>query len=325
MILLTGATGFIGSHLLNTLVENGLPNRVLVRNEKTGSIRESPLIQATMGDLANPDSLRSIADDVEIVFHLASIINAVPEAYETYWKSNVLGTYNLLKSLNKHKIRRFVYCSSVGVLGPLEKMPADEDQDCRPQNAYEKTKHEAEKVVRSECTKLKIPYAILRPSWGYGPGDRRTFKLFEAIKKKRFVMIGSGRTLIHPVYVQDVVQALIRCAFHPNAAGKTYIAAGEEVTTLQNLTRMIAQCLGCRIARVRLPLFLAMPAARILERFYEPIGRVPPLSRRRLLFFTKNQAFDISKAKREIGYRPETPLWQGLVKTSRWYEKNGWF
>ncbi|HJO63393.1 MAG TPA: NAD(P)-dependent oxidoreductase, partial [Desulfobacterales bacterium] len=213
---------------------------------------------------------------------------------------------------------------SVGVFGPLQSIPANEETKCNPLNYYEKSKYEAEEIVRDIGKRLNVPVSIIRPSWVYGPSDTRTFKLFRSINNRRFFIIGDGKTLIHPVYVKDVVQGLIRCAFEKNATNKTYIIAGNKAIMLQSLVEIIAKHLNRKIPRIRFPSWAAKKIAIGFEKIYGPFQKIPPISQRRLAFFSKNQAFDISKAKSEIGYQPEVDLDDGIMQTVKWYRGNNW-
>jgi len=142
-----------------------------------------------------------------------------------------------------------------------------------------------------------------------------------AIKKKRFVIIGDGQTLVHPVHVADVVQGLLRCAFEPRGVNGTYIIAGNETLTLRKLTDTVALCLNVTIPNIHFPVALAKTAAFFFEKLYEPFDKIPPISKRRLEFFLKDQSFNIAKATNEIGYRPKTSLIEGLQETIEWYRQ----
>jgi nucleoside-diphosphate-sugar epimerase len=325
-ILVTGATGFIGGHLIEELVNRNHQIRVIIRDKKKSELYYGKSIETCIADVTDPSSLNSLMEGVEIVFHLASIINSKIESYDVYFKTNSLGTLNLLKAvkLSSAKIKRFVFSSSVGVFGPLQSIPANEETKCNPLNYYEKSKYEAEEIVRDTGKRLNVPVSIIRPSWVYGPSDTRTFKLFRSINNRRFFIIGDGKTLIHPVYVKDVVQGLIRCAFEKNATNKTYIIAGNKAIMLQSLVEIIAKHLNRKIPRIRFPSWAAKKIAIGFEKIYGPFQKIPPISQRRLAFFSKNQAFDISKAKSEIGYQPEVDLDDGIMQTVKWYRGNNW-
>lgn len=326
MILITGGTGFIGKHLINFLIKENQNIRVLLRNKAQIDRFKGLPLEFFYGDLREPSSLKGIMKGVDIVFHLASVINAEREVKDIYWDVNVSGTRNLLNAAVKGKgeLKRFVFCSTVGVMGPLESLPANEETTCNPINLYEKSKEEAERIVKEFHEKEGLPVVIIRPSWVYGPGDTRTLKLFQAINKKRFIIIGDGKTLIHPVYVEDLVTALFVSAFKKEAVGKTYIIAGERALPLHTLVNIIGENLNVPIPEFRLPIFIAKTVSIAFEIIYKPFLKRPPLLRRRLDFFIKDQSFDITKAKNEIGYQPQFNIREGIKKTIQWYRDNSY-
>lgn len=327
MILVTGSTGFIGSHLIKRLIRQKQKLRILIRKKSQfGKIGKSIFIEPFYGDLRDLSSLNGVMQDVDVVFHLASVINAKREHKDIYWNTNVFGTYNLLEIIRKERrqIQKFIFCSSVGAMGPLESIPADECTQCFPKNLYEKSKFEAEKIVKDFVKREGIPVSIVRPSWVYGPGDMRTLKLFKTIKNRRFIIIGNGKTLIHPVYVEDVVRGLILCAFEKRSEGQTYIIAGERPLAVSELVQIIAEYFNSPIPKFHFPLLLAKLIALPFEVLYLPFSKRAPVSRRSFEFFSKDQSFSILKAKKELGYNPETDLAKGIDITIRWYQENNY-
>ena len=141
-------------------------------------------------------------------------------------------------------VRRVVHCSTVGVHGDIEHPPADEDAPLRPGDIYQETKLEGERTGRAAAQRAGIELVIARPSGIYGPGDRRLFKLFGGVARRRFVMLGSGRIFYHLTYVDDLCDGFRLCAAVPQAAGRTYILAGGEVTTLEELVTITADVAG---------------------------------------------------------------------------------
>jgi len=327
MILVTGSTGFIGGHLIGRLIRQKQRIRILIRKKSQfEKIGKSIFIEPFYGDLRDLSSLNGIMQDVDVAFHLASVINAKREHKDIYWNTNVFGTYNLLEIIRKEgrQIQKFIFCSSVGTMGPLESIPADESTPCFPHNLYEKSKFEAEKIVEDFRESEGIPVSIVRPSWVYGPGDMRTLKLFKTIKNRKFIMIGDGKTLIHPVYVEDVVQGLMLCAFEKKSEGQTYIIAGERSLKVSELVARIAEYYNRCIPKFHVPLLLAKLMVIPVEVLYALFSKRPPVSRRSFEFFSKDQSFSILKAKKELGYEPKTDLAKGLNMTIRWYRDNNY-
>jgi dihydroflavonol-4-reductase len=324
MILVTGAGGFIGRHLLARCRAEGRAVRALVRRPDRSQTAELPGVEWVTGDLTEPTTLAGIAEGVEEVFHLAGIITAPREERAAYWTPNVQGTRNLLQTFRREKgpLKKFIFCSSVGAMGPLSRLPADETAACRPRNFYEQSKYQAEEVVRQFGRESGVPAAIVRPSWVYGPGDPRTLKLFQALARRRFFLIGDGRTFIHPVQVSDVVQGLLACAARPGSSGQTYILAGREPIRLADLVERLSRMLGAPLRKPRLPLLPVQVLAQMVALAYAPFGRRPPISPRRLEFFIKDQWFSIAKAQQELDYQPRVGLEEGLQQTIAWYRRH---
>ena len=169
-----------------------------------------------------------------------------------------------------------------------------------------------------------IELTIARPSGIYGPGDRRLLKLFRGVVRRRFVTLGSGEIFYHLTYIDDLVAGFRLCGETPKAAGRTYILAGEEVTTLNEVTRLIAEEAGVPPPRLRLPVWPFWLAGAACEAVCAPLRFPPPLYRRRVDFFTKSRAFDIARAKNELGYAPAVGLREGIRRTLAWYREHGW-
>jgi dihydroflavonol-4-reductase len=171
---------------------------------------------------------------------------------------------------------------------------------------------------------LGIEVTIVRPSGIYGPGDRRLLKLFGGIARRRFPMLGNGEIYYHLTYIDDLVEGFLLCGEHPAAANRTYILAGGEVTTLNELLRIVAEVAGVRPPGLHLPVWPFWIAAAVCEAICVPLGIEPPLYRRRVDFYTKSRAFDISRARRELGYAPRVGLKDGISRTLTWGRDHGW-
>jgi nucleoside-diphosphate-sugar epimerase len=165
--------------------------------------------------------------------------------------------------------------------------------------------------------------AIVRPVGIYGPGDNRFLKLFRAINKGLFVMIGSGKVLYHMTYIDDLIQGIILAGRKPEAIGNVFTIAGRNFTTLRELVNMIADVLNQPHPRWRIPFYPVYLGSRICEGICRPLGLNPPLYPRRVEFFSLDRAFSIEKAKRLLGYHPKIELKEGLSKTAMWYKEQG--
>ncbi len=321
-VFVTGGSGFTGSHLCQTLVTRGYSVKALVR--KTSKIHHLKRIgvQPVIGDLADLKTENGALDGVDTVFHVAAAYRQEGISKEQFWKVNVDGTRRLLEAARDNKVRRFVHCSTVGVQGEIEDPPARETAPYKPGDHYQESKMEGEKVALAFFDEHEIEGVVVRPVGIYGPGDTRFLKLFKFINNGKFRMIGRGDVLYHLTFVEDLVDGIILAGERDEAVGNIYTIGGDEYMPLRDLVALIANVLSKPVPRKHLPLKPVYIASVLCEAICRPIGVEPPLYRRRLDFFTKDRAFDITKAKTELNYTPKVALHDGLTRTARWYREN---
>ena len=331
-VLVTGAGGFTGGHLTRALAARGDHVRALVRHPpppgsdpRAGGVGSEPGgIQVVGGNLLDPDAVRRAAEGVEVVYHIAAIYRQAGLREDVYRAVNASAVRTVIEAAKAGGARRVVHCSTVGVHGDVEHPPANEDAPLRPGDIYQQTKLEGEQVGRDAGREHGVEIVVARPTGIYGPGDRRLLKLFRGIARRRFLILGNGRIFYHLTYIDDLVEGFRLCGTVPAAAGRTYILAGAEVTTLNELTGLIASEAGVPPPRVHLPVWPFWTAGALCEALCAPFGIEPPLYRRRVDFFTKSRAFDISRARQELGYAPAVGLREGIRRTLQWYRDAGW-
>lgn len=322
-VLVTGATGFTGGHLALTLRRQGAPVRALVRPGAKVAALEAAGVELVEGDLRNAEDVERAAKGVERIYHIAALFRTAGHLDSLYHEVHVTGTEHVLAAGRKHDVARVVHCSTIGIHGDVKEIPCTEDSPFNPGDVYQRTKLEGE-LVAKRAFDAGLPGAIVRPAGIYGPGDQRFLKLFRTIDSGRFRMFGSGETLWHPVYIDDLVQGLLLAGEHPAATGRTYIIASERWVTLNALVAGIADALGVPRPHGRLPFWPLEVGAVLCEALFRPLGIEPPLHRRRVAFFVKNRAFSIERAKRELGYTPKVPVEEGLKRTAAWYVEAGY-
>lgn len=323
-VLVTGATGFTGGHLAAALSRRGLQVRALVRDAARAGPLRAHGVELSTGDLSDAASIDRAVRGVDLVYHIAAIYRQAGLPDERYRAINAAAVRTVIDAAGRHGVRRVVHCSTVGVHGDVEHPPANEDAPLKPGDVYQRTKLEGESVARQASAETGVEVVIARPTGIYGPGDRRLLKLFRGVARRRFVILGSGEIYYHLTYVDDLVEGFRLCGEVPGAAGRTYILAGGEVTTLNTLVGLIADEAGVAPPRLRLPAWPFWAAGAACEIICAPFGIEPPLYRRRVDFFTKSRAFDISRARRELGYAPAVGLRDGIARTLRWYRQEGW-
>jgi dihydroflavonol-4-reductase len=325
-VLVTGATGFTGSHLARALLACGQEVRALVRDPSALlRIPDGPLtgLEVVRGDVRDEDILAAAVQDVQLVYHIAAIYRQAGVSAGTYEAVNAQAVGRLVRAAAAAGVRRVVHCSTVGVHGDIQRPPANEDAPLRPGDVYQRTKLEGERFARATGQEVGIEVTIARPSGIYGPGDRRLLKLFRhAIRG--LPLLGSGEIYYHLTYIDDLVAGLRLCGEQTAAANRTYILAGAEVTTLNELVRLIAEVGGVRGPSLHLPAWPVWIAGALCEAICVPLHIEPPLHRRRVDFFTKSRAFDISRARTELGYAPAVGLHEGIARTLGWYRSHGW-
>lgn len=323
-VLVTGASGFTGGHLARALVRRGNDVRALVRDEeRSRALRESG-VTLIRGDLADDASLERATRDVDVIYHIAALYREAGLPEETYRRVNAGSVKTLIHAAAGHGVRRVVHCSTVGVHGDVEHPPANEDAPLRPGDVYQETKLEGERVARQASADTGVEVVIARPTGIYGPGDRRLLKLFRGVARRRFVILGPGEIYYHLTYIDDLVEGFRLCGEVPGAAGRTYILAGGEVTTLNELVARIAAAAGVKPISWHLPVWPFWVAGALCEAICAPLGVAPPLYRRRVDFFTKSRAFDIARARADLGYAPQVGLSEGIGRTLQWYKREGW-
>lgn len=322
--LVTGATGFTGTHLALSLARAGRQVRALVRDTARARELAAVGVELVAGDIRDADALRRATAGVSIVYNIAALYRQAGLPRETYRAVNAMAAGAIVEAAAASGARRVVHCSTVGVHGDVEHPPANEDAPLKPGDVYQETKLEGERLAREAGQRTGIQVTIVRPSGIYGPGDRRLLKLFRGVARGRFPMLGSGRIYYHLTYIDDLVEGFRLCGEHPAAANRTYILAGGEVTTLNELVDLVADVAGTKPPRIHLPVWPVWIAGAACELLCAPFGLEPPLFRRRVDFYTKSRAFDISRARQEVGYAPGVSLRDGIARTLEWYRGRGW-
>ena len=324
-VLVTGASGFTGGHLARTLRARGDEVIAMVRSAQGAAVLQQDGIRTVLGDLARPETLPDAGrGGFGVIYNIAALYRQAGLADSVYHQVNATGVGQLIEAAAGADIRRVVHCSTVGVHGDIERPPANEDAPLAPGDVYQVAKVEGERIAREASVRTGVEVVIARPSGIYGPGDRRLLKLFRGVARRRFVILGDGRIFYHLTYINDLVEGLRLCGEVPAAAGRTYILAGAEVPMLNDLAAMIAEEAHVPPPNIYLPAWPFWFAGAVCETICAPFGIEPPIYRRRVDFFTKSRAFDISRARAELGYEPKVDLRQGIRRTLVWYKQQGW-
>ena len=327
-LLVTGGTGFIGSHLAEEGRRRGAEVVVLGLAERPEERANVELlarqgVAILPGSITDPELCERAMRGVTHVFHLAVAMREGGKSDEFFERVNLEGTRRLLEAAGTARVERFVYCGTIGIYGHRAPGITTEESPLHPGNIYERTKVAAERLVREVAPSLRLPYTILRPADVYGPRDQRLLKLFRGVNAGRFPLFGDGTGRRHMVYVDDVVSAFFAACERPAAVGEGMIVAGPRACTLRDLIEEVRRATGSRRFGRRLPLAPMLAAAAVVEDVCQALKVDPPIYRRRMDFFTSDSAFDTSRARRVLGWTPRIELDEGVRRTYEDYRRSG--
>ena len=333
-VAITGASGFIGRHLLVEFQRRQWPVRALQHRSPlasnaphetvVGDIGDSDApYQIVAGDIGDSAALKQLTQGADMLFHLAAALGASLISEEDFFRINVEGTRNALEAAKANRVKRVIHFSSAGVLGAVkEGEVADELYPARPRNIYDSTKLEAEKEALRFAGE-GMDMVIVRPGWVYGPADRRTFKLIKAIAKGRFALVTRGEAWQTPIYIDDLVQGVLLCA-ERGFSGEVYNIAGDEVLPVREIAAAIAEVTQRRLPSFTLPLLPVKTAAKIMEKAFALFKKESPLTTGRLAFFIHPKPLSIAKAAKELGFAPRVDFKTGMMQTVAWCKDHDW-
>ena len=321
-ILVTGATGLLGRHLVQSLRDRGDSVRALVLPEDDTSELEQQGVAVFRGDLREQDTLVNAMRGVNTVFHLAGMMGRWLSISD-YVAVNVTGTENVCVAAQENYVRRLVHVSSWTVYGMGIDGVAREDSPFAPlSEPYAITKAEGDRVVQRFIASHQLPAVIIRPDTFFGPGDRIHFgRMADRLRAGKGIVIGSGRNRLPFVYVSDVVQGLLLAADCDRAVGQAYNIANDQLLTQEQLWHAIAEAVGAAPPRVHVPYLPLYTAAAIIERtaVLARTKQQPLITRVGVKLFGTENCHAIDKARNELGYQPRVPVSEGVRLAADWY------
>jgi nucleoside-diphosphate-sugar epimerase len=311
LVLVTGASGFLGRAVTTELLSRGCAVRALVRSPQKAEPLSRLGAEIVVGDIR--DSVISTAFlGVDTVIHCAAAIGPASLPHEVFHSVNVNGTRNLVEALKTSPhLERFVHISTVAVIGRIDpRNPAHEGSPCRPIDAYGETKLLAEKVVL-DAVGTGFPAAIVRPMWIYGTESTVTTNLFRKIARRKLPMIGAARNTMQPVAIEDTVAGIMKCAVTVGIEGRIYNIAGAEILTINSICKTIADLMGTTLPKPRIPMWFAAAAATASEMLFPIVGMPPPLTHQKLEFFHICNSYSIERARGDLDWNPQISFQQG--------------
>lgn len=324
-VLLTGASGFVGSHLLDALRARAIATVLCLRPSSDRRWLESHLsaVETRLGTLTDPSGLDDALRDVTHVVHCAGATKSLRAA--DFFQANQLATRAVVEAVNRRssQIQRLLVVSSLAAAGPgLPDAPVREGDAPRPVSVYGRSKLAAEQEVREHC---RIPFVILRPAAVYGPRDTEFLRLFRTVRAGWLPLFGGGRQPLNLVFVRDLAAVVVEALTHPAAERETFFVAHPQPTTSGELAREIAYQLGVRPRAMRLPVAALWPVCALAELSAQITRRPGVVS---LHKFAELRApgwvCDVTKLARLLGLTCATPLPAGVAETIAWYRQQSW-
>ncbi len=321
-VLITGATGFLGSHLAERVASEGHHVRGLVRPTSEVGVLERAGVELVQGDLLDGSTLERAVEGSDVVFHLGAATTPDRMTWAEYLEVNEGGTARLARAAAKSGVGRFVLGSSRGVYGLSKGGVLSELTPTAPNSPYRESKLRAERAVAACDAEHGLPFVILRLPSMIGPRAMGWLGLFRAVSAGGFRLIGRGRNRMHPCPVGDAVDVLVRAAWTEGIDGQTYVFSGREPTTLRGFLELIARELGVTLSSVSLPSAPYRVADWLLQKALTPLRGHNPLPSRYELFFASYE-IDNTKARADLGYDPQVSLEDAVRATAHWYRQTG--
>lgn len=318
----TGGTGFIGSHLVDRLIDHpGFSEiRCLIRNNEKWLKDKS--FTRVKGDLDDIATLRKAVKDVDVIFHIAGRVKA--PSYRQLERANVDATENLLRIAQKEKVPKMVVLSSLAAMGPSTNGPVTEKDDMNPISMYGKSKKQMEQMIH-RLAKNQASITILRPPAVYGPREDQIYTVFKMANKRIFPIVGNGKEpKLSMVYVEDVINGIFKAVEQKERGVHTYFISGSELHSWNEIRSVTSKILGKKTVPLYIKPSYVQKIAGAVEKSASFFGIYPVLNREKAKEMILEWTCSIEKAQRELRYEPEYSLGEGISRTIHWYQKHHW-
>jgi 2-alkyl-3-oxoalkanoate reductase len=321
-VLITGASGFVGRHLVAKLMERGHSVRAMVHTDSSVAEFRDRGIEACTADVRDPEALDQVVRGCDTIYHLAAKTTKSSLSKKEFYQHNVAGTVNLAHAALKAGVERFVYGGSIGVYGTTRNLAIDENTRPSPDSYYRETKFEAEQAVLGMHKEAGLPAVVARLGTTYGPGSLSLLDLCRKLTRTCFRMIGNGENHLDTVYIDDLIDGLWRCGETPNVEGRVYVLKGAEPITVNRFLEMLRSHIA---GRARLG---SLPAAPfwIYRKFGRLVYRLAGIEVPRVHYydlFLTDHIFLTTRARNDLDYCPGTRINEGVSQLIRWYRQEG--
>jgi dihydroflavonol-4-reductase len=324
-VLITGASGFVGSHLAETLAKNKVKVKLLVRPTSRLPFKPTAQMELCYGDVTDFESLRNAIRDVKVVYHLAGVLRG--SDFSIYRNVNAEGTRNVCRAAAEEGVKRLVYVSSLSAAGPsAANAEIDETMPCHPVSFYGQSKLMGEDIAFSYQS--KFPVTVLRPGAVYGPRETDIFEYFKMVAKRLVVIGGDDSQKVSFIYVDDLISAIVLSAHSPKAAGQVYFVSDGQSYHWGEITDWIGKTLNRSYFTVKIPLGIVKMAAVIGDGIAGLTGKsiLPPIVSRDKIKEAQVPGWVCSNAKirKQLGFKPRWNIQSGIQKTVEFYLAVGW-
>lgn len=318
----TGGTGFIGSHLVDQLLEMEACTEVrcLVRSQEKWLTGKN--FTKINGDLGDFSALSKGIEGVDVVFHLAAIVKAPTQKEFTI--ANVDATENIIRIAQKNKVKNLVILSSLAAIGPSNGVPVTEKSGYNPVSMYGRSKVEMEEKIH-EIAKSNDSIKIIRPPAVYGPREDQIFTYFKTFSKGLSTIIGDGN---HPpvsmVYVSDLVDGIIKSAQKLDKGIHTYFITGQQPLTWNQIHNITATVMGKNAFKLKIKPSMVIKVGSFIENLASFIGKYPVVNKEKAKELVLEWTCSSQKAEHELDYKPQVTIQEGISRTIHWYKKHNW-